>query len=189
MEVVNNTKIPCEFIKKKNNIHFDLHDLVFIIKFQSVLHVSTLFPAVIRSYTNIGQKLKCNYKLISERRIVYYFLLLGKSCWFHWLCDLRSTATWLPGSAGSNHVEGMDAGPLVVLCVVCVCVCVCVYMYIYTHFILSMRIVIHKERGQLRRMQLNVMEMGSETVNWFVLFPDNNTWSQNLVNMTVRIVW
>jgi hypothetical protein len=46
-----------------------------------------------------------------------------------------------------------------------VCVCVCVYMYIYTHFILSMRIVIHKERGQLRRMQLNVMEMGSETVN------------------------
>ena len=36
--------------KKGNNAQFAAHNVVFIIKFQFLLHVSALFPAIIRFY-------------------------------------------------------------------------------------------------------------------------------------------
>jgi len=72
-------------------------------------------------------------------------------------------------------------------CVVCVCVCLCVCMYVYTFLNLPRRIVIYKRRWRMRWMQLNFMEMGSKTVNWFVLAADNNL-LRNLVNVTQYIV-
>ena len=40
----------------------------------------------------------------------------------------------------------------------------------------------------MRLMQLNIMEMGSETVNCFVLAPVNN-WLGNFVSMALHIVY
>jgi len=43
--------------KNEYNEQFDIHSSICLIKFQSVLHVSALFPVIIRHYTwNILRK-------------------------------------------------------------------------------------------------------------------------------------